>query len=302
MTVSTGEHFPIKLYRMLEDASTLKLTDIISWAEDGRSFLVHEPKVFENTMMRKYFNHTKYKSFQRQLNLYQFIRSPRKRILGVYSHPLFCRGKEEWCRDIRRPPVSKQSHGYSKTDMVKLGGPFLQEALLDDLLPLDNFSSSCNTNLVRSAKKRLDIPRIFSCPNLQTSMAHSITNGWSTAIATSTARSPMLHVVEALHLDSPSSSPFFFDDTKVPGVPLKDIEYDCQFSDSFAANTNPFLSRSFRSVRDNINWQSSSFLPIADDDEISIGTIDSISNITQTCTSFDPPAHFEVRHQIAGKF
>ena len=78
-------------------------------------------------------------------------------------------------------------------------------------------------------------------------MTHSITNEGSTA----------------------SSSPFFFEDNNIPV--------------SFAANTNQFLSRS-HSARDNVNWQSSSFLAIVDDDEMSIGTIDSISNITQIYT------------------
>jgi hypothetical protein len=58
---SRGEHFPLKLYRMLEDAHSFGRTDVISWSEDGCSFLVHKPKVFEKTLMRTYFKHTKYK-------------------------------------------------------------------------------------------------------------------------------------------------------------------------------------------------------------------------------------------------
>jgi hypothetical protein len=61
MTIDTAEHFPLKLYRMLEDILAFGLTDVISWAEDGRSFLVYKPKVFEKIVMKTYFNHTKYK-------------------------------------------------------------------------------------------------------------------------------------------------------------------------------------------------------------------------------------------------
>lgn len=211
------------------------------------------------------------------------------------SHPLFFRGKEDWCRDIRRPPVKPR--GYSKTDMDQLERTFLQEALLNDLCSLDVFSSS-NTNLVRSAKKRLDFPGNYSCPNLQTSMAHSIANGGATT-TTATARSLILLLTEDLHLVSPSS-PLIFDDTNVPGVPLKVIESNCQFpnknavaSGSFVVATNPILSRSFNCVRSNFNWQPSPFLPAADDDEMSIGTIDSISNI-ENCTYLELPTRLEV--------
>ena len=55
------EHFPFKLYRMLEEAHKHGLTNIISWSDDGCSFLIHQPKVFEKTLMKSFFKHTKYK-------------------------------------------------------------------------------------------------------------------------------------------------------------------------------------------------------------------------------------------------
>jgi hypothetical protein len=55
------EHFPSRLYRMLEYAHTHGMADVISWTEDGQSFIVHQPKVFEKGLMRVFFNQSKYK-------------------------------------------------------------------------------------------------------------------------------------------------------------------------------------------------------------------------------------------------
>ena len=68
------EPFPRKLYRMLEEAQVNGNQDVLSWSSDGKSFTIHEPKVFADTLMKAYFRQTKYKSFQRQLNLYGFKR------------------------------------------------------------------------------------------------------------------------------------------------------------------------------------------------------------------------------------
>ena len=66
--------FPVKLHSMLDDMERMGNGGIVSWNEDGRSFSVRDPTKFAQKIMRAYFNQTKYKSFQRQLNLYKFKR------------------------------------------------------------------------------------------------------------------------------------------------------------------------------------------------------------------------------------
>jgi hypothetical protein len=76
--------FPVRLHKMLEEVVEKQGKEhIISWNPDGRSFTVHQPKVFAQSIMQKHFNQTKYKSFQRQLNLYEFDRLPRGKVKGV---------------------------------------------------------------------------------------------------------------------------------------------------------------------------------------------------------------------------
>jgi HSF-type DNA-binding len=55
---------------MLEDADTNGFDTVISWQQGGRSFRVYQPEYFAHHVMQGYFAQTKFKSFQRQLNIY----------------------------------------------------------------------------------------------------------------------------------------------------------------------------------------------------------------------------------------
>lgn len=57
--------FPLKLRHMLEEAEDLGLSHIVSWEMEGTAFRVHNPDEFVHLIMRRWFNQTKYKSFQR---------------------------------------------------------------------------------------------------------------------------------------------------------------------------------------------------------------------------------------------
>ena len=62
--------FPIKLHRMLDQTEDEGLDSVVSWLSHGRAFKIHKPKMFALSIMPKFFNQSKYTSFQRQLNLY----------------------------------------------------------------------------------------------------------------------------------------------------------------------------------------------------------------------------------------
>ena len=73
--VSSGSLFPSRpiaeflchLTRMLSDPSH---HSAIEWAE--RKIRVHDPRRLQNDILRKFFRHSKYSSFQRQLNYFGF--------------------------------------------------------------------------------------------------------------------------------------------------------------------------------------------------------------------------------------
>jgi hypothetical protein len=96
--------FPEILYKMLHDctASSSKdgstggdFADIVSWQPHGRSFLVHQPKVFVAQVLPRYFRQSKLSSFQRQLSMYQFSRITQGEDKGAYYHEYFLRGRPD---------------------------------------------------------------------------------------------------------------------------------------------------------------------------------------------------------------
>jgi len=66
--------FPWKLHEMLELAEKEGFEEIVSWLPDAKSFKVYNPNIFVHKIMPKFFHQSKYKSFQRQLNLWGFER------------------------------------------------------------------------------------------------------------------------------------------------------------------------------------------------------------------------------------
>lgn len=81
-TSSRDEPFPLTLHRMLEEMEQAGFSNVIGWDLLGMSFTVLEPKIFAQRFMQLYFRHTKYKSFQKQLNAYNFKREERGAIRG----------------------------------------------------------------------------------------------------------------------------------------------------------------------------------------------------------------------------
>eukprot|EP00980_Cylindrotheca_fusiformis_P011396 scaffold2642_cov120-Cylindrotheca_fusiformis.AAC.5 len=77
------ERFTVKLHRILEDAENEGFQNIMCWNPGGRSFSIHQPRDFVSIVMPRYFRQTKYKSFQRQLNLYGFTREVKDGVRGA---------------------------------------------------------------------------------------------------------------------------------------------------------------------------------------------------------------------------
>jgi len=88
---------------MLSCAEADGYSDICSWMSHGRAFKVHDREAFASKIMPRFFKGTRYSSFQRQLNLYGFIRMTRKgRDYGCYYHSSFLRGQPYRCHEMVR--------------------------------------------------------------------------------------------------------------------------------------------------------------------------------------------------------
>jgi hypothetical protein len=67
--------FPIKVYAMLELAENLiEFSQAVTWLPHGRAFRIIDKVKFMNEVVPLFFNQTKIRSFNRQLNLWGFRR------------------------------------------------------------------------------------------------------------------------------------------------------------------------------------------------------------------------------------
>jgi len=124
-TRKNANPFPMKLYKMLQDSPEKGWEDIVSWAPDGLSFHVHDADRFMTDVLPAYFNQTKFKSFQRQLNFYGFHRNVK---FFAYSHRYLIRGNQEMCKKIIRTvgqdkPLQKESSSTSSSPSTSPSSP-----------------------------------------------------------------------------------------------------------------------------------------------------------------------------------
>jgi len=94
--------FPMKLMKIL---SRDDLQDYISWLPHGRAFCIHQPHTIVNDVLISYFKVSKFRSFTRQLNLWEFKHIAQGKDAGAYYHELFLRGRPKLALFIRRREI-----------------------------------------------------------------------------------------------------------------------------------------------------------------------------------------------------
>lgn len=110
-------NFLKKTYDILSNKS---LSSIITWTEDGKSFLITDIYSFTNNVLPSYFKHSNLSSFIRQLNMYGFHKSKEvHEDIFHFSHPLFSRDDKGQLNKIRRKP-SEPSNNLKKDEIVEM--------------------------------------------------------------------------------------------------------------------------------------------------------------------------------------
>lgn len=97
--------FPQRLMEILTNPDN---QEAISWLPHGKAFIIVNRQKFADNVLPHYFRKTKYTSFTRKLNRWNFTRVTRGAELGAYYHEFFQRGSEALCTQM-----------YCKNDRAK---------------------------------------------------------------------------------------------------------------------------------------------------------------------------------------
>jgi HSF-type DNA-binding len=108
--------FPEKLFEMLDRAEAEGLANTISWQPHGRCFIVWRVQEFTSLLPTWMPGMTRWKSFQKQLNLWGFRRLTKGRDLGGYFHEYFLRYRPHLLSVMRRVDKSRQAAGSKASE------------------------------------------------------------------------------------------------------------------------------------------------------------------------------------------
>ncbi|XP_073278661.1 heat shock factor protein HSF24-like [Primulina huaijiensis] len=89
--------FITKTYNMVDDPSS---NDVVSWNEDGTTFVVWKTAEFAKVLLPNYFKHNNFSSFIRQLNTYGFRKIAQNK--WEFANENFKQGQQELLTEIHR--------------------------------------------------------------------------------------------------------------------------------------------------------------------------------------------------------
>mmetsp|Transcript_31318 Transcript_31318/g.38270 ORF Transcript_31318/g.38270 Transcript_31318/m.38270 type:complete len:199 (+) Transcript_31318:90-686(+) len=120
--------FPEKLYAMLTHLEENGLESIASWNLDGQAFTINNVQSFMKQIIPIYFNQTRFRSFDRQLNKYGFTRIKSQKN-HTYCHNFFLRDNPSLIQKIRiKVKASNETKSTNKpTTLPKADGISLFE-------------------------------------------------------------------------------------------------------------------------------------------------------------------------------
>jgi len=112
--------FLSNLFTILE---TRQYREFISWSEDGRSFIIYDPEQLAQIVLPRYFKHSNFSSFTRQLHMYN-INSVKLNNYGTgvrcFNHPLLVQGRRDLVQLIERKIAKNGKNDNNKKETQEI--------------------------------------------------------------------------------------------------------------------------------------------------------------------------------------
>ena len=102
--ITHSSRFLMQLYQILEDKNNEK---IIHWGNDGKYFIIENLYDFTEKILPKYYNHSNYASFVRQLNKYNFHKLKITPNENAFQNSLFIKGQKNIISNILKKKKNK---------------------------------------------------------------------------------------------------------------------------------------------------------------------------------------------------
>ncbi|KAK1939138.1 Heat shock factor protein 3 [Phytophthora citrophthora] len=110
--------FLLLLYEILDVESSR----VIRWSEDGLALQILDPVTVTEQILPKYFNHTNFHSFQRQLNYFGFRKwTKSKTDICTFSHPFFRENQPELLQLIKRKKAPRRTPASGTSSTTSSG-------------------------------------------------------------------------------------------------------------------------------------------------------------------------------------
>lgn len=150
--------FLMKLHTMLQKEDT----SILCWNKAGDAFHVLNHQRFVDEVLRKYFKHSKYASFQRQLNYFGFRKLARNCYNeSTYSQVHFLRDNIKAMVHIKRQSTTRQRRNKEKR-MISPNGSTSGSTSGSSSGSNNSFESTTESKQIRSSQVRPSSHRIGS--------------------------------------------------------------------------------------------------------------------------------------------